>query len=77
MSYLVGLNALMHSFLFVVAVTLREKNGPNSIACADLFPKYLANCKRFGNGYGEGLGACVKDDVDECPPERTPPLTWT
>ena len=63
--------------LFLVAVTFKEKYGPGSISCADMFPKYLPHCKHYGNGYyGEGLGACVKDDVDDCPPKRTPPLTW-
>ena len=59
-----------------VAVTYKEKG--DDIACADLYPKFLANCTRFGNGYqGEGLGACVEDSVNDCPQERSPPLTWT
>jgi len=65
------------AFSTAVAVTWKEKYGPASISCADLFPKYIPHCKRYGHGYaGEGLGACVKDDVNVCPPERTPPLTW-
>jgi len=69
--------ARREAFSSAVAVTFKEKYGPASISCADMFPKYLPHCKHYGNGYyGEGLGACVKDDVDDCPPERTPPLTW-
>ena len=68
----------MYVIHIAVAVTFKEKMGPDSIACADSYPNYIENCKRFGNGYqGEGLGACVEDNVSDCPQERSPPLTWT
>ena len=60
-----------------MAVTFKEKYGPENISCADMFPKYLPGCKHYGNGFNEqGLGACVENDVDDCPRERTPPLFY-
>jgi len=72
-SYLVRRQA----FNTAVAVTLRERYGPDSkaVQCGDLYPFYKKGCKHYGNGNdGNGLGACVTSDAYPCPPERQPPV---